>query len=598
MPSAAKLEKQASTEAVDPIRQAIVIIEHKIRNLEKRKRKIESYRELQKDGKELNSDQLNAVSKYEEVLQTLDFARELCKQFNGIAADAAKQHKKQARKEAQERAQQEMAKVKEILMVQDVLQNMGQDNVREDFLNGRNGAAQLTEDDLKYLDDLYGEVSPKHCTEDGLPPFQEQLQQSAEHLLAIVDAKPKEIVGTTYAKLKELVATIQGCGYFDQTADEATEEPVNEVAEAVVPVASEETTEEEEYVIEGQAVVVPSETPAYPPAVAPIVAAAPVPTIVQQAPVVPPVPTPVAAVESSFFSTSAPAFVPAQAAIPARPLNEVIGSVTGSFNFLQHSMQESELDSPDLSVMLTGAAAAQQPQQHTGPTPPPTASVAVAPIPSQTFTNQNFAAVSTTPVQPKESVEHQQVPEQTALVADEPVDDWGTGDVSLGSGDWSQQADTNQSTDWNQQTDDWAGSSTNQNDTYVTQTSSRGYNRGRGNRGGSGRGGAPNGYSGGRGRGGNYQNGRGGGGGYGYRNSSDGNNSYYQNGYQQRDNFGGSGGGSNNYKRGGRGGTGSGGAPRSGMERGGARGGRGGGNPRGGNRGSGSNYVRGGGSKQ
>ncbi|XP_067001717.2 caprin homolog isoform X2 [Anabrus simplex] len=695
MPSAAKLEKQASTEAVDPIRQAIVIIEHKIRNLEKRKRKIESYRELQKDGKELNSDQLNAVSKYEEVLQTLDFARELCKQFNGIAADAAKQHKKQARKEAQERAQQEMAKVKEILMVQDVLQNMGQDNVREDFLNGRNGAAQLTEDDLKYLDDLYGEVSPKHCTEDGLPPFQEQLQQSAEHLLAIVDAKPKEIVGTTYAKLKELVATIQGCGYFDQTADEATEEPVNEVAEAVVPVASEETTEEEEYVIEGQAVVVPSETPAYPPAVAPIVAAAPVPTIVQQAPVVPPVPTPVAAVESSFFSTSAPAFVPAQAAIPARPLNEVIGSVTGSFNFLQ----ESELDSPDLSVMLTGAAAAQQPQQHTGPTPPPTASVAVAPIPSQTFTNQNFAAVSTTPVQPKvvyqptaadisqshipgfvtapnppppipmppshqqpqqqqqqhrsmspavtyggqavaqgpsyasqaqqqqqpatlqyaasqqqpvdptvygahhaqeivESVEHQQVPEQTALVADEPVDDWGTGDVSLGSGDWSQQADTNQSTDWNQQTDDWAGSSTNQNDTYVTQTSSRGYNRGRGNRGGSGRGGAPNGYSGGRGRGGNYQNGRGGGGGYGYRNSSDGNNSYYQNGYQQRDNFGGSGGGSNNYKRGGRGGTGSGGAPRSGMERGGARGGRGGGNPRGGNRGSGSNYVRGGGSKQ
>ena len=38
MPSAnPKLEKQASTEAVDPIRQAIIVIEHKIRNLEKRK---------------------------------------------------------------------------------------------------------------------------------------------------------------------------------------------------------------------------------------------------------------------------------------------------------------------------------------------------------------------------------------------------------------------------------------------------------------------------------------------------------------------------------------------------------------------------------
>lgn len=38
MPSAnPKLEKQASTEAAEPIRQAITVIEHKIRNLEKRK---------------------------------------------------------------------------------------------------------------------------------------------------------------------------------------------------------------------------------------------------------------------------------------------------------------------------------------------------------------------------------------------------------------------------------------------------------------------------------------------------------------------------------------------------------------------------------
>jgi caprin-1 len=42
MPSAAtaKLEKQASTEAVEPIRQVITVLEHKIRNLEKRKVRI------------------------------------------------------------------------------------------------------------------------------------------------------------------------------------------------------------------------------------------------------------------------------------------------------------------------------------------------------------------------------------------------------------------------------------------------------------------------------------------------------------------------------------------------------------------------------
>jgi len=66
----------------------------------------------------LNSDQLAAVAKYEEVQQTLEFARDLCKQFNGIAVDAVKQLKKQARKEALEKNQQDLAKVKEILVVQ------------------------------------------------------------------------------------------------------------------------------------------------------------------------------------------------------------------------------------------------------------------------------------------------------------------------------------------------------------------------------------------------------------------------------------------------------------------------------------------------
>jgi len=49
---------------------------------------------------------------------------------------------------------------------------MGQESVRKDFLAGQNGAALLCEEDLKYLDDLYSEVSPKHGREDGVPPFE------------------------------------------------------------------------------------------------------------------------------------------------------------------------------------------------------------------------------------------------------------------------------------------------------------------------------------------------------------------------------------------------------------------------------------------
>ncbi|GJQ86618.1 hypothetical protein Trydic_g15722, partial [Trypoxylus dichotomus] len=159
MPSAAnlKIDKPLSAEnsvneanqtAVTPLRQAITTIEHKIRNLEKRKAKLESYRELQNSGKDLNQDQKTAIAKYDEVVQTLEFAREQYKQFLSIATSSEKEAKKQARKDAVARSQVELAKVREVLLVQDALAQMGQENIREDFLNGRNGAAQLSESDL------------------------------------------------------------------------------------------------------------------------------------------------------------------------------------------------------------------------------------------------------------------------------------------------------------------------------------------------------------------------------------------------------------------------------------------------------------------
>lgn len=72
---------------------------------------MESYRDLQKAGKELNTDQKTAVAKYDEVQQTLEITRDLQKQIQSIFNDATKQQKKLARKEAAERTQQEINKV-------------------------------------------------------------------------------------------------------------------------------------------------------------------------------------------------------------------------------------------------------------------------------------------------------------------------------------------------------------------------------------------------------------------------------------------------------------------------------------------------------
>jgi caprin-1 len=95
---------------------------------------------------------------------------------------------------------------------------MGSENIREDFLAGKNGATQLTENDLKVLDDVYAVVSPKHGQEEGFPPFSDQLQKAAEHILPIVDGRPKEALGTTFAKIKQIIMSIHSCGYFDQVS--------------------------------------------------------------------------------------------------------------------------------------------------------------------------------------------------------------------------------------------------------------------------------------------------------------------------------------------------------------------------------------------
>ncbi|KAG8234941.1 hypothetical protein J437_LFUL015509 [Ladona fulva] len=752
MPSAsAKLEKQASTEAVDPLRQAITVIDHKIRNLEKRKVKLESYKEEQKNGKELNSDQFSAVAKYDEVLQCLDFARELCKQFNSIAADAAKALKKQQRKEQLERTQQEISRVKEILVIQEVLLNVGQETVREDFLAARNGACQLTEEDIKSLDDLYLLLSPKHIPEENMPPYQEQLTHSAEHLIHLVEGRQKEVVGTTYASLKELIARIHTCGYFDQSPEEE-EEAVAAVAagdEATEPSLQQDEPHVESYV---DPVTVQQET------MEPSLAGAAAPEILPPQPNLNPAIPP----EASFFTPPAPTpnvssgnppFPPhPSSAAPMQqqqPMPQPQGhtlpeNFDSGFDFIQESQLEVEAPVPphvDLAGMLVqqpGAGHPPVPPAHFRPSrpgvpqqtsvapniqPPQSSQLApvvaefvasvtaptTPPIPSQTFTNQNFSilpvpgsaqpvvasptpgiappnfpeasapvsaqmppaqqsnpstqhipafarassnsfqapvqGMSTTDSNPNQPIpmsmpqqrvsedseyatnsaapfvpasvaqsaysgQGQQqsqafVPQQQAMGQGRFPNTYGdTSHVSAAGdsgGDKARFAAAEMSGEAPEETDlqtstSWADTSQEEVCPPYNQNQRGGY--GRGGRGGMMRGRSNSNGFGGRGRG-NYQNGRGGYGGGGYRGNQEGGNAYYQNGYQQRDNFGnnsGGGYGNSGFKSGGRGG-GSGPSGNGGMQRGGGlnRGRGGGGSGRGTNmRGGRGNYVRGG----
>ncbi|XP_008559915.1 caprin homolog isoform X2 [Microplitis demolitor] len=532
MPSAnPKLEKQASTEATDPIRQAITVIEHKIRNLEKRKGKLESYKDLQKNGKELNHDQKTAVAKYDEVLQTLEITRELYKQIVGISNDFAKQQKKQARKEALERMQQDIAKVREVLLIQDVLINIGGEVVREDFLAGANGAAKLTQDDLKYLDDFYNEVTMKRQPESGEPAFAQQLQKAAEHYMGILEGKQREVVGTTYSRLKEIITSVNSCGYFDQVQIQETEVITTEV----------ESELDQPDVAAGQA---------------------PPPTIVQHIP--PPAvnaPIPTQTFTNQNF-TGTPVQVPQQVIYQHPP--QEMSHIPGFAN-----------PNPPPPIPMPPSHQQQNiqysPQHPAGQFQPPAGQQTVQP--TQNFDQQE------TQQQPEEKneqhVEESEVAPAEADSSNEPVN-------------WCQMADAPM--------DEWSTDNAQQSEHSDHQQSQQawGEQRSSGYRGRGGRRGNSNGYNS-RGRGGgNYQqNGRGGGQGSYYRND----NSNYQNGYQPR-NYNNDGGNSNyngNFKRGGGGGSGGGGprtnsrgGDRAGIDRGG-RGGQFRGGQRGGNRGGG--YV-------
>lgn len=614
MPSAStvKVAKEASTEAVEPLRQALVIIEHKIRNLEKRKGRLDGYRDLQKNGKELHNEQLQAVAKYDEVVQTLEFSRDLYKQFLAISTESSKQQKKQARKEALEKTQQEIAKFKEILVIQDVLANMGQDNVREDFLAGRNGAVTLTEEDLQRLDDVFVEVSPKREIEEGMLPFNEQAQKAAEHLVNLVDGKNKDFVGTTYAKLKEQIVAISVCGYFDQSAPETSPAVV---AEDVTVIEASAPPEEEPEPEDVEPQVVQSATFQSLPVV--------------EVPHVEPSPAVMPVVETAGqYITQLPI---------TDVISSVMSSVTGSLNFIQ----ESELESPEVGVVQVPAqpvtiptqtftnanfnapvipsAQPPYPHQHQAPAGyapipmPPSQQPPPPPQPPQQQPQQhiqqqaphqpaqqqvpysNQPPAQAYPTQPQQMT-NQYAPTQPPAQRYSPQPSF---QHTVESTDWNESTD--QSNDWNMPveqttvtttpaTDSWVQQAETEwsdqaNDGFV-QAGGRGgggrLGRGGGNRNDrGGRGGRDGGYSGQRSNRGNYnnQNGRGGGGGGNYyRNNNEGGGggggNYYQNGFQ-----------SGGYKRTGGNRGGAGGAPR--QDRGGPRGGgRGGSNNPRGNRGN------------
>ncbi|XP_059833797.1 caprin-2-like isoform X4 [Hypanus sabinus] len=189
----------------------MICLKHKIRNIEKRKAKLDDYKERLK-REELNQDQLDAVEKYEEVIHNLEFAKELQKTFSALNQELLKAQKKTLRREQILRTEMEKKRLCTVLHVKYILDNFNQEHVQNDFRDGINGAFIISRKEIGYLKDFCKLVCPERSENISL---EDQMELVSNQMWDLLEGLDKMVVGSTYKHLKETISRLLKCSYFD-----------------------------------------------------------------------------------------------------------------------------------------------------------------------------------------------------------------------------------------------------------------------------------------------------------------------------------------------------------------------------------------------
>ncbi|KAM4553541.1 caprin-1b isoform 3-T3 [Fundulus diaphanus] len=231
------------------LKQVLCVIDKKVRNMEKKKSKLDDYKVRKNKGEGLNQDQLEALSKYQEITNNLEFARELHKTFITLGQDIQKVVKKSARREQLQREEAEQRRLKTVLELQFLLDRLGDEAVRQELRQGVGGLPLLSDAELATFDEFYKLVGPERDQDVRLA---DQYKEASVHLWDLLEGKDKAVVGTTYKALKETLDQVLLSGYFDRVPshqngvceEEEEEEPAAVAAAPATPVAESPEAEE------------------------------------------------------------------------------------------------------------------------------------------------------------------------------------------------------------------------------------------------------------------------------------------------------------------------------------------------------------------
>ncbi|XP_071009659.1 caprin-1b isoform X2 [Oncorhynchus clarkii lewisi] len=220
-----------------------------------KKGKLDDYQAKKNKGERLNQDQLDALTKYQEVTNNLEFARELQKSFLALGQDIQKAVKKAVRREQLQREEAEQKRLKTVLELQFLLDRLGEDSVRQELRQGAAGGGTpslLTDSELTNLDELYKLVGPER---DQNARLSDQYEEASQHFMDLLEGKDKAVAGTTYKALKDSLDRVLLSGYFDKAQSHQNgvceeEEDEEQQLEAVVELAEEQTVDQEGEIVE------------------------------------------------------------------------------------------------------------------------------------------------------------------------------------------------------------------------------------------------------------------------------------------------------------------------------------------------------------
>ncbi|XP_052322612.1 caprin-1-like isoform X2 [Oncorhynchus keta] len=363
---------QSSGAQTEAMKQVLGVVDKKVRNMEKKKGKLDDYQSKKNKGERLNQDQLDALTKYQEVTNNLEFARELQKSFLSLGQDIQKAVKKAARREQLQREESEQKRLKTVLELQFLLDRLGEDSVRQEL---RQGAASvdtpslLTDTELTALDELYKLVGPEP---DQNTRFTDQYEEASQHLMDLLEGKDKAVAGTTYKALKDSLNRVLLSGYFDQAQShqngvcEESEEQAVALVEETEEKAVVEETEEKAVVEETEEKAVDPEGEIVEEYIEPIEVEATefvnrqfildttysdkeqgdewttetevVSTILQQP--VQSAPPPITTEAQSLNRTTPPGTPPADPVVRKQEVQNLLSQMQGPYNFMQDSMLE------------------------------------------------------------------------------------------------------------------------------------------------------------------------------------------------------------------------------------------------------------------